>query len=91
MDIEKILIISFSCFMSSILFCIFVKYCKEKVRETREKINLKKFSKRIKRQTIIKPIFSIHFVFRIMGFLHIWIYIVKTYIYILFHIILSYN
>jgi len=56
MDIEKILIISFSCFMSSILFCIFVKYCKEKVRETREKINLKKFSKRIKRQTIIKPI-----------------------------------
>ena len=57
MDIGKILIISFSCFMSSILFCICVKYCKEKVRETREIINFKKKNNnRLKRQTIIKPI-----------------------------------
>ena len=56
MDNEKILLLSFCSFVSSMLFCLCIKYCKDGQREMNEKIHIKKLHERLKRKNIIKPI-----------------------------------
>jgi len=56
MDNGQILLLSFGSFVSSMLFCLCIKYCKDTQREMNEKIHIKKLHERLKRKNIIKPI-----------------------------------
>lgn len=59
MDNEQILVLTFGSFVSLMLFCLSIRYCKERVREIHEKTNLKMIHQKLKRKNIIKPIIEL--------------------------------
>ena len=60
MESQTILILTFGSFISLILLCLCIRYCKDNQREMNEKIHIKNIHERLKRKNIIKPIMDAH-------------------------------